>query len=395
MKAKIAKLVAVLMLMVFVLGSTVTMADEDVIVIYAQVPGEWSQPCVWAWGEDGTGVFDAWPGEKMTADADNEGWYYIHLPKWATSVIINANEGTVQTSDMATNSMDSWVVVKSPEEAVLSNEKLTDGDLPKYVPMITVNAVVPEDWTMPSLWAWTAPDGTNVFPNWPGQELNENTDGWYSYKVPGWVNSVIVNANLGSVQTSDISIEAKDVWLVIEDAETVSVSYEKPELELSEEDMIKVHATVPEDWLLPSLWAWSAPDGTNVFPNWPGAELVEDGDWMSLSVPNWVNSIIINGNLGSVQTSDISIENNTEVKDLWVVIKDAENYEVYYEAPTPDNMESASSDSADTVEESASVAEESAGAEANSEGGSSNVYILVLAGLGVLLTAAAVYKKKK
>lgn len=47
--------------------------------------------------------------------------------------------------------------------------------------------------------------------------------------MPGWINSVIINANEGSVQTSDLSVEAgKDVWVVVTDPENATVSYEEP-----------------------------------------------------------------------------------------------------------------------------------------------------------------------
>ena len=49
--------------------------------------------------------------------------------------------------------------------------------------------------------------------------------------MPGWINSVIVNGNEGSVQTTDISVESgKDIWLVVNGAEDYSLSYEEPEL---------------------------------------------------------------------------------------------------------------------------------------------------------------------
>lgn len=48
-------------------------------------------------------------------------------------------------------------------------------------------------------------------------------------EVPGWINSVIINANEGSVQTADLSVEVgKDVWIVVSDAENATVSYEEP-----------------------------------------------------------------------------------------------------------------------------------------------------------------------
>ena len=31
--------------------------------------------------------------------------------------------------------------------------------------------------------------------------MTEGEDGWYSIEVPGWVNSIIINANEGGIQT--------------------------------------------------------------------------------------------------------------------------------------------------------------------------------------------------
>ena len=94
---------------------------------------------------------------------------------------------------------------------------------------ITVRVKAPADWTGPCLWAWSAPDGTNAFTSWPGEPLEDTGDGWLTLTVPGWVNSLIVNGNEGSVQTGDLSVEpGKDVWVVVTDAENAAVSYEKP-----------------------------------------------------------------------------------------------------------------------------------------------------------------------
>ena len=332
---KLKKMAAFLfaVLCMVLLPFTQARAENEVMIVYAHVPEGWENPCVWAWADDGTGAFDAWPGEQMKQDEDNEGWYYLYVPTAAgANVIINANEGTVQTADYKTGSKNVWLTITDADTVEVSNDPQTVGELPAYEKLVTVNVQAPDDWEFPSLWAWSAPDGTNVFANWPGQELTAGTDGWYSYEIPAWVNSIIVNGNLGTVQTTDISVEpGKDIWLVVTDADNYELFYEKPQVETPQEDLITVHAKAPADWQFPSLWAWSAPDGTNVFANWPGQELTagEDG-WLSYDIPNWVNSIIINGNLGGVQTSDISIETG---KDVWVVVTDAENYEVYYEEP--------------------------------------------------------------
>lgn len=382
---KLLKLVASALLAIsclVLLPGTVANADESNNIVYAQVPEDWENPCVWAWDADGNSAFEAWPGEAMQADSANEGWYYLYVPKGMTSVIINANEGSVQTADLATNDADAWITVVSAEEASLSNEKMTEGDIPAYVETFTVYAKVDASWSNPCLWAWSAPDGTNAFAAWPGEAMEANTDGWYSMKVPNWVNSIIVNANEGSVQTSDLSVEAKDVWVTVSADGTGEVAYEKPAA--SAEDMITVHAQVPSDWLLPCLWAWSAPDGTNVFPNWPGQELTLEGDWYTYSVPNWVNSIIINGNLGEVQTTDISVETG---KDVWVVVKGAEDYSVTYEEPTTAGDSAGTEDTADVTDTDTTDA----------EGGLSTttIVIVVIAILAVIAIVAGVVIAKK
>ncbi len=96
----------------------------------------------------------------------------------------------------------------------------------------TIHAKAPSTWTEPGLWAWSAPDGTNVFAAWPGEKLtkDEQNEGWYSYELPTWANSIIINEGVdGGGQTSDVSIEAKELWITVADDFTTTVSYEVPE----------------------------------------------------------------------------------------------------------------------------------------------------------------------
>lgn len=81
----------------------------------------------------------------------------------------------------------------------------------------------------PCLWAWSAPDGTNAFAAWPGEEMKAGEDGWYSIKVPVWVNSIIVNANEGSVQTEDISIDPAELWVTVAADGSYDFSYKNPD----------------------------------------------------------------------------------------------------------------------------------------------------------------------
>ena len=54
------------LLFLFVMAPAAAFAEgDDYILIYAQVPQDWQAPHIWAWADDGTNAFAAWPGEAM------------------------------------------------------------------------------------------------------------------------------------------------------------------------------------------------------------------------------------------------------------------------------------------------------------------------------------------
>ncbi|MDE6169390.1 MAG: starch-binding protein, partial [Acetatifactor sp.] len=199
--------------------------------VHARVPEDWTEAGLWAWSApDGRNAFDAWPGKAMKPDAN--GWYTASAPVWINSIIVNGNGGAVQTEDISIDPADIWVTVLADGTVDFT---YNDPDAP-VAEDITVYVKAPSDWSEPCLWAWSAPDGTNAFASWPGEALTDAGDGWMSLKVPGCINSVIVNGNGGSVQTQDLSVETgRDVWVVVTDPENAQVTYEKPE-DVSGED---------------------------------------------------------------------------------------------------------------------------------------------------------------
>ena len=200
---------------------------EEMSLIYANVPADWTNPNIWAWAKDGKTAFDAWPGEQMNADKNNSGWYYMYVPKWANHVIINSGE--LQTKELELKEGNAWLTVKDKDNTEISTEQLTKGDLPEYVKTFKVHAKVEDSWKDPKIWAWSAPDGTNVFTTWPGEALKKDKNGWLVKEIPGWVNSLIVNGNKGKVQTKDISVEkGKNVWLVVDSKKSFKVYYKEP-----------------------------------------------------------------------------------------------------------------------------------------------------------------------
>lgn len=377
-------------------------AEEERSAVYVQVPADWDAPCVWAWDEDGNNAFEAWPGGETEADAGNEGWYYIWIPSWADHVIVNANEGSVQTGELVLEGGNAWITVEDAENAAVSYEALTKGDIPEYVEKFEIHVDVPDSWEAPCLWAWSAPDGTNAFAAWPGEAFKQGEDGWYTGKAPVWVNSVIVNANEGSVQTEDIAIDPAELWITVEEDGSFEFSYDDPNA-VSAPD-IHVNVQAPADWETPCLWAWSAPDGTNAFAAWPGEPFAagEEG-WLTLSVPGWINSVIVSGNEGSVQTTDISVETG---KDIWLVVTGPEAYEVFYEKPADtaavSNEEAEgdteAADAGESAEQTEAVDVDAAADAQTAEAGISTGTIVLIVVVCVAVIALAAYfilKKKK
>ena len=328
MKKTIAILV-VLMLCLTCLAMPALAAEEEMIPVMVYVPEGWDSPNLWAWADDGTNAFAAWPGEAMEELA--EGWYYIYVPSFVQNVIVNANQGTdaaIQTDGIVVEAgKEVWITVAEDKTATVSYEAQLRGEIPAYVEKFVIHAYVPLSWKTVNMWAWSAPDGTNAFAAWPGEAMTEGDDGWFTGKAPTWINSLIINGNDGTVQTADIAIEAKELWVTVYEDLTYELSYEDPNKAVED---ITVHAKVPADWSAPCCWAWSAPDGTNAFSAWPGEALTQDGEWYTLAVPGWINSVIINANEGTVQTSDLSVDAG---KDLWIVVTDKENVTVSYEEP--------------------------------------------------------------
>lgn len=359
-------------------------ADETKVAINVKVPDDWQNPCVWAWDEDGNNAFEAWPGEECEATPDNEGWYYVWVPDWANHVIVNANAGEVQTGELVLDGKDAWITVSDADNAEISYDAQTTGDTPEYTEKFLIHSKVDDSWENPNLWAWSAPDGTNAFEAWPGKAMTAGEDGWYTAKAPTWVNSIIINANNGDVQTEDLSIDPAEIWVTVAEDGTADFGYTDPEK--AEIPNVTVHVKAPSNWENPNLWAWSAPDGTNAFASWPGEALEENNGWLTKEIPGWVNSIIVNGNDGSVQTSDISIE--TE-KDVWVVVTDAENYEVTYEEPDATAIDTTATDAVAEETTTETVATE------NTQQSSTPVVLIIIIVIVLAVIVAAVVTKKK
>lgn len=89
------------------------------------------------------------------------------------------------------------------------------------------------DWATPMLWAWGG-DTAGLFTAWPGEAFAADPDnaGWYTFTAPA-VENIIVSDN-GAVQTVDLAIESKELWVTVTEAGAdgkfaADIAYEAPE----------------------------------------------------------------------------------------------------------------------------------------------------------------------
>ena len=373
------KKVLAMLLCIFLIAtlSTGVLADEaEMVPVMAQVPADWEGVCCWAWADDGTNAFSAWPGGAMEPLGES-GWVYIYVPSFVQNVILSANEATVQTAgDVVEAGKAVWISVADDLTTTVSYDAQADVEIPAYVETYTVHTYVPLEWETVAV---------------QGTAMTGGEDGWFTAQVPLTETSLVLSGNDGAAETDAITVEPQEVWITVYNDLTTEVVYEDPEAPQAEP--ITVYAQVPDDWAAPCCWAWSAPDGTNAFSAWPGEAMTQGEDgWYSIEVPGWVNSIIINANEGSIQTTDLSVEVG---KDLWITVTDAENAAVSYEAPAADAE--APTDAEPPAEDVSEpeTPEEPAPLE---ETGSSSAAIWIVAAVAVVavvVIAVVVSKKKK
>ena len=212
----------------------------------------------------------------------------------------------------------------------------TTGTEPAPVETMIIHAYVPESWGTPRLWAWELESQQNLYDAWPGQTMTKNGD-HYTIEIPLWVNAVLVNGKDGNVQTADLPIEmAREIWIVVFDTSS-KVYYRQPttaELTPPVAQNITVYASVPADWSAPCCWAWLSSPMQNAFGAWPGEAMTMTDGYYAITVPSWVNYVIINANGGSYQTADLPVETG---RDLWVVVT-ADGAQVVYSRSEADAL---------------------------------------------------------
>jgi hypothetical protein len=141
-------------------------------------------------------------------------------PGDTAELISDINSRDINLTATKTGNLKFTIDLNGELPSLLVEETSEETDIPtppaQDFETYTIYARVPSDWTDPRVWCWD--NATSSPPNqgaWPGNLImTQNENGWYFVEIPVGYNYLLVNANGGSVQTLDMTIQPCDeVWI--------------------------------------------------------------------------------------------------------------------------------------------------------------------------------------
>lgn len=368
------RLLAIICVLVCLCGLCVpAFAANDSYTIHADVPDEWATAYVWAWNDNQQNAFNAWPGQKLTKDAD--GYYTGSVPSGYTNLVIAEKDGGAQTIDInGVEPKELWIVLGQSADGKYYDYSMgysKDSIAPPAdVPSTPVEpsepaklnslAIVGEGIPGVKNWIVEDPAGdmtkveenvyTKVIAVTAGTTMkfkiagNDTWDDTYNFGAPEDGTPVTVGSAMdmtvggGSKNyalTADKDCNLKFTVKLGGDVPTLLVeeTTEAPETAPSTPsgEMITVYAKFPDDWTDVRVWAWDDTIGDADPSGWPGTFVMTEGanGWYSVQIPNWVTGVLLNANGASTQTTDLVIEAG---KDIWINARtDVSQPTVHYE----------------------------------------------------------------
>lgn len=174
----------------------------------------WDGANIYYWGATPTGAVadTSWPGEAMTSEGD--GWFgYEFAGVDALSLIFNYDGS--QTDNLSRTTGEWWYANDTWFDHAPSADELNSGEEPTEEPTTedttgTIKIWFYSPWDGANLYYWGAADLDAV--EWPGVEMKDEGNGWYSYELKATEVNLIFNYD--GEQTGDLSITAGEFWYV-------------------------------------------------------------------------------------------------------------------------------------------------------------------------------------
>ncbi len=160
----------------------------------------------------------------------------------------------------------------------------------------TVYFLAPDNWNQVKMHHWNGiPSGVVANSTWPGVDMNDEGDGWYSYTFAGLESSNVIFHNNAGSQTLDLTREG-DGWYM-------NGAWYDTDPTGPAGDMTVYFK--PNTYSNPTVYFWGAtPAGAST--SWPGEAMTDEGNgWYSYTLSSTNCTNLIFSNNGASQTADL------------------------------------------------------------------------------------------
>lgn len=154
-------------------------------------PTGYTDPELYYWSVTPSGQATSWPGEQMIAEGD--GWYQYTLNGASCANVIFSNNGGGQSPDLNRCS-EGWYV-----DGVWYDNK------PTGTPGLTIHFLKPANWSTARMHYWTVTPSSVANTNWPGVQMTQDGNGWWSYTIADATCANLLFNDNGGTQTADLS----------------------------------------------------------------------------------------------------------------------------------------------------------------------------------------------
>jgi hypothetical protein len=293
----------------------------DTTTIYFYNSDQWNEVYAFAYDENGTVLTSAWPGDMATNEEGSD-WWTIEVDADLTTTkltfVFNNNDQGLQSENIHIESVNGVYSTingesftsKADAEASLIPEETT-----------TIYFYNSDGWTEVYAFAYVEA-GTPMTNLWPGDIATQEVEtDWWTIEIPVDLETedltIIFNDNNQGLQTSNILIETStDVYTTV-NGENFSSKVDA-EASLIPEETTTIYFYNSDGWNEVYAFAY-VEAGTPITNLWPGDMATKEAetDWWTIEIPvdleTEVLTIIFNNNDNGLQTSNIIINNTTDV----------------------------------------------------------------------------------
>jgi len=202
----------------------------DGITIYYK--GNLSNPTLYFWNTSPGTQTTAWPGESMT-DIGN-GWFSYKLNAANCTNLIFSSNGSNKTPDLQ-RCGDGWYYNGTWYDSNPNEQPDNGNDLTVYFKS--------DSFSNPEIYFWNVTP-SNVTTSWPGESMQLESNGWYSYTFSNTDCANIIFNDNGSSQTTDLSRCSNGWYYNGNWSDTMPTSRQSRNISIEKEDVIDNYVTI-------------------------------------------------------------------------------------------------------------------------------------------------------